>query len=270
MNIIDREINDNYQKFISIDEMIRLIADISEAQHKSVVTWLILKYTENKIFPNLKVLILSNDHEIEEYEKYNQSKGSIPPFIDILKSIEQNNYQSVLHSDDIGFAKHRLLIELKEFGFDVPINHLLKAIPYIPTNLANMSKREANYVSLVFEDIRKANEIKQNLKSKKTDGIQPKNYPNDIQILLKAYQAIIVNNSFSGRAKMSDKIKDFLENNAPHKKTNDFFIKAVSSFINSPLSEIMEQSEGAARVATRGSLKDAINEYKNSKQVTSK
>ena len=115
MDIIQSDLNRLYSQFISIDDLINMLQQIQPNNNKeTVVSWLVCK---KELLKKSKYLLFLNDCEIIEYSEENIY--NLPSPLEVIRKLNESPYCLEMHTEMVGFAKQRLLFELRNDGLPI-------------------------------------------------------------------------------------------------------------------------------------------------------
>lgn len=125
VSIIKTHSNKIQNQFISIDELLGMLSSLEEVSTQEVALWL---EAHEHILRKTKRLVLINEHLLKEYE-YSEKNFYYCP-IQVIRLIGGGEDYS-LCTREIGFARSRLLIDLKNEGFAISDKLINESYPYV-------------------------------------------------------------------------------------------------------------------------------------------
>lgn len=127
MRVIKKSHADTKKKFISIDELFDLLMGIENMSMEHVAQWLI----RENILKKTKALVLENDYLLLEYGTQQTEKYE-SPLAEVKKIADGGSI--IIDCDIIGFARKRLLNEIKNNGIEIPQKIIDESLFYMPNN----------------------------------------------------------------------------------------------------------------------------------------
>lgn len=122
--MIEKENKLNIGQFISIDELLGLLINLEQTTTQQVAQWLINK----GILKKTKSLVLLDGYMLKEYEPRSSDYYQSP--IDTMVMIAGGEHDGFF-TDIIGFARFRLLMDVKNHGVNIPDEIIKNSVPYI-------------------------------------------------------------------------------------------------------------------------------------------
>ena len=112
-------------QFISVDDLLELLISLEKTSKQKAAQWLIL----SKALKRTKSLIFQNGYLLSEYDRIEN-----PSFCSPIKSIQLIADGELAFDTDIaGFARLRLLNDLKSKGLNISQQNIDESIPFITT-----------------------------------------------------------------------------------------------------------------------------------------
>lgn len=236
MGKLEDDLNDILGQFISIDELLSILADSEKTTKQNVAVWLLT----SGVLGRTKELVFIDEYLLVEYKKYDRDFYKSP--FDTLTLIAQG--EEAFLTDCIGFARKRLLIDIKNKGLNISDKLIKDSTVYI----SNKSyESDDNFYKNQCLDLKKElvlvinsnKQEPQKLSSihKYASYLSKSNslYFSDLELLARIHHELNVMNKYSGRSNKDDRIKDFLRDYGAeygYKDPKPFHIKKISSFIN--------------------------------------
>lgn len=235
MDIIQNDLNKLYSQFISIDDLVYLLQRIQPKSNKeSIIHWLLFQKESLK---KVKFLIFMNECEIIEYTENNQYK--LPSPLELLERMRESHNFINMHSEIVGFAKQRLLIELKNLNIPIPDSDIKSTSPYLPVALTQPKTDEMSYIFAIFQDI----QIFHNNAGKEPQHTNMDRYPPKLQAAIDAHRRINILSNYAGERGTKKKVESFLEDHYPIYKGNALLEKAITTLINSVVEEYINTTD---------------------------
>ncbi len=237
LDTIQNDLNKLYSQFISIDDLIGLLEEIQPNSNKeSIIHWLIHK---TELLEKTKYLLFVNDCEIVEYSPNNQF--NLPSPIDVLHKLKETSFCISGYSEMVGFAKQRLLIELKANNLPITDEMIRASIPYLPLSVTKAESKEMSYISEVIKDIQNFKNDNIKIDSQGQNAWIEK-LPPKLQATINAHHKINILGHYAGERSKAKKVKIFLEDHYPM-YTNSFLNKVITTLINSTVDDLLAGEE---------------------------
>ena len=112
------------KQFISVDELLELFANCEKTTLEESAQWLL---NNIQILNRTKKLVLKNTYTLIEYEYSDEDYYNCP--IEAIRLIAEG--EDVFFTDYVGFARYRVLKDLKNSGLDVNDDLIKNSNPYI-------------------------------------------------------------------------------------------------------------------------------------------
>lgn len=212
MSVIENDLNNLQHQFISVDELLTLLMEIEKCSQVEIAKWLLASNILNKTKP----IVFYDNYLILEYEYH--KKNSYPLPFDALKLIAEGNI--AFHTDIVGFARLRLLNDLKNKGISIPEPIIKACKPYIPHNSIenddNFYKNQCIDIVRIFnEEIQNAN-LKNNYSTSENvylKLIDKKSHMffSKLEAIARIHYDLNYMDKYSGRSNKDQRIKDCLE-----------------------------------------------------------
>lgn len=125
MSVIKRDLDNIEKQFIAVNELLSLLSDIENTTIEKSAQWLV---NHVQILNRTKKLVSINSYTLIEYE-YNDNDFYNCP-IKIIELVADGE-DCELFSECVGFARGRLLVDLKNSGVNIDDNLIKNCHPYI-------------------------------------------------------------------------------------------------------------------------------------------
>lgn len=145
------------KQFISVIELLEIFASCENMTHERAARWFI---NNIQILNRTKKLILKNEYTLVEYEQNDNDFYGCP--IDTLRLIADGGDYDPFN-DCVGFARKRILVELKKLGFNIA-EELIKNTPIYISQSCSID--DDNFYKNQCIDLR--NEMQQALRKEPT------------------------------------------------------------------------------------------------------
>lgn len=234
--------NDDLEKipkqFISVAELLELFANCEQMSLERSAQWFL---NNVQILNRTKKLILKNSYTLIEYE-YNDSNFYICP-IETIRLIALGE-DCELSSEYVGFARRRILIDLKGIGLDIN-DDLIRNSPIYISELCH--EDDDNFYKNQCKDLKNELNALKAIRIQKPQKLSDIHryavylnkgnplYFQDLELLARIHHELNVMEAYKGRSNKDDRIKDFLKDHGAEYGYSDpkpFHIKKISSFIN--------------------------------------
>lgn len=235
MSFIKRDLKNIQNQFISVNELLSLLSDIGNAPLEESAQWLL---NHIRILNRTKRLVLENSYTLVEYE-YNDNNFYNCPIktIGLIASGEDD----VLCGDCVGFARTRVLADLKNNSVNIDDELIKNSHPYISQSC--LEEDDNFYKNQLIDELEKSQSINTQPPQKLSDIHKYAIYLNkgnplyfqNLELLARIHHELNVMNGYDGRSNKDDRIKDFLRDHGAEYGYSDpkpFHIKMLSSFIH--------------------------------------
>ncbi len=122
LGIIDNDLNNIRKQFISVTELLAFMADIDNCSIEKAAAWL---HGNQYILRRTKAIFSGGEFALADYDECYSKICKCPIETIILISLGED---CSIWSDDVGFARKRLLIDLKQAGFNIT-DELIRSTP---------------------------------------------------------------------------------------------------------------------------------------------
>lgn len=113
LGIIDNDLNNIRKQFISVTELLEFVADIDNCSIERAAAWL---HGNQYILRRTKALFSGSEFALADHSECYSTIYRCPIQTIMLISLGED---CSIWSDDVGFARKRLLIDLKQSGFNI-------------------------------------------------------------------------------------------------------------------------------------------------------
>lgn len=235
LDIIQSDLNRHYSQFISIDDLISMLQQIQPNNNReAVVSWLVCK---KELLRKSKYLLFLNDCEIIEYSEENSY--NLPSPIDVIRKLNESPHCLEMHTEMVGFAKQRLLFELRNDGLPITDKMIEATHPYIPNSVTQSKTDEMAYIFNTFQDMLDLQKCRVRELPRITNDIE--RLPPMLQAAFGAHRRINILGHYAGERGTTKKVKTYLCDHHPIYKENSFLIKSITTMINSPISSLIDE-----------------------------
>ncbi len=232
---IEADLDNIKRQFISIDDLLEILVNAEQSTKINASKWLL---TSN-VLGRTKALILREEYLLMEYARDEQDFFSSP--IDTLTLIACG--EDVFFTDCIGFARQRLLIDIKNKGVNISEGLIRSSAPYVSNNSYesddNFYKNQC--IDLIQElntsESIKINQIKPPQNETRYLMLLDRNSPlffGKLEAIARIYLDLNVLEKYSSRRNKDQRIKDCLEEYGGDyglDYTTSFHIKALATLI---------------------------------------
>jgi hypothetical protein len=120
---LNDDLNNILGQFISIDELLSLLASVEQTTKQDAAIWLLV----SGILGRTKELVFIDEYLLVEYKNYGKELYNSP--FDTLTLLAQG--EEVFFTDCIGFARQRILIDIKNKGLSISDELIQNCSAYI-------------------------------------------------------------------------------------------------------------------------------------------
>ena len=235
LDIIQSDLNRLYSQFISIDDLINMLQQIQPNNNKeTVVSWLVCK---KELLKKSKYLLFLNDCEIIEYSEENIY--NLPSPLEVIRKLNESPHCLEMHTEMVGFAKQRLLLELKNDGLPITDKMIEATYPYIPNSVTQPETDEMAYILSTFQDMLGLQKCSAREVPRIINDME--RLPPMLQAALGAHRRINILGHYAGERGTAKKVKTYLSDHHPIYRENSLLIKSITTMINSPISNLINE-----------------------------
>lgn len=218
---------DNLRKqFISVNELLDLLVNIDCVNKQTIARWLVSFNVLNKT----KSLILENDYILLEYDELQSTLYRHP--IHEIKNVADGDME--LDGDTVGFARKRLLIEIRNQGIDIPQKIIDDSIFYVSSKSYeyddNFYKKQC--IDLMEEKGVQAQPLDKDSRYARLFNPNDHLYSSRLHALAEIHVCLNMMDGYDGKNYNKDKrIRDWLEDNDRYGLSHktEFHVKALSA-----------------------------------------
>lgn len=252
MGKLESDLRDILNQFISIDDLLSILVSAEETTKQDAAIWLL----DSNILGRTRELVFIDRYLLKEFKRNNEDFYNAP--INTLTLIAQG--EEVFFTDCIGFARQRLLIDMRNKGLNISDDLIKESVPYISKK---SYERDDNFYKNQCLDLKGQLEKLQNNNTQKPQKISEVHryaaylnksnplYFQNLELLARLHHVLNAMNDYSGRSNKDDRIKDFLKDHGAeygYSVVKPFHIKMLSSFIHiikdqKPTSSILRDLE---------------------------